>query len=448
MVHARETGGLIGQKAERRVNIIDRRLNPKGKSLANRQRFLRRAKKQILDAVREAAARDNITGPGDNRIRIKSDALREPRFHQSGQGGERWHVTPGNKEYVEGDRIPRPPQGEGGGRGGSPDGESEDAFHFVLSRDEFVDLFLEDLELPDLLRKELRETEGVTPRRAGFQTSGAAANLNIVRTMRNSLLRRIALRRPRPEEIAAREEELARLRREDAVDPETLAALAAEIEHQRSRSHRIPFIDPIDVRYNRFDDVPRPAASAVMFCLMDVSGSMTAHMKDLAKRFYKLLYLFLSRRYKRVEIVFIRHTHVAREVDEETFFSSTESGGTVVSTALEEMARVLRARYPQEQWNIYAAQASDGDNMPADNPHAVSLLEKIILPACQYFAYLEVGPEDERYGGSTELWRAYQRIAQTGLPIAMRKVNHRSQIYPVFRQLFSRDKMVRSEGAV
>ncbi len=430
------------------MNIIDRRLNPKGKSLANRQRFLRRARKQILDAVREASARDGITGPADNRIRIRADTLREPHLHHGAEGGERWHVAPGNKEYIEGDRIPRPPQGEGRGRGGSPDGESEDAFQFVLSRDEFIDLFLEDLELPDLLRKELREAEGVTPRRAGFQTSGAAANLNVVRTMRNSLSRRIALRRPRPEDIAAREAEFSRLSEEEAADPATLAEIAGEIEHARRRARRIPFIDPIDVRYNRFEDVPRPAASAVMFCLMDVSGSMTAHMKDLAKRFYKLLYLFLSRRYKRVEIVFIRHTHIAREVDEETFFSSTESGGTVVSTALEEMVRVLRARYPREQWNVYAAQASDGDNMPADNAHAVALLEQSILPLCQYFAYLEVGPEDERYGGSTELWRAYQRIAQTGMPIAMRKVNHRSQIYPVFRQLFSRDKAVRSEGVV
>lgn len=427
------------------MNIVDRRLNPRGKSLANRQRFLRRARKQILDAVRDASGRDGITGGGNNRIRIKTDNLREPHFAPAAEGGERSHVVPGNKDYVVDDRIPRPPGGEGPGRGGSGDGESEDAFQFVLSREEFIDLFLEDLELPDMLRKQLRETEGTTPRRAGYQTSGAASNLNLVRTMRNSLSRRIALKRPRPEEIAAREMELEALERSGEAEQATLARLTLELEQQRRRTRRVAFIDPVDVRYNRFENVPRPASSAVMFCLMDVSGSMTAHMKDLAKRFYKLLYLFLSRRYERVEIVFIRHTHLAREVDEETFFSSTESGGTVVSTALEEMQRVLAARYPLDQWNIYAAQASDGDNMPADNMHAVSVLQSAILPACQYFAYLEVGPEDERYGGSTELWRAYQRIAKAGLPIAMRKVNHRSQIYPVFRQLFSRDRAVRTE---
>ncbi|MBV9758243.1 MAG: YeaH/YhbH family protein [Alphaproteobacteria bacterium] len=428
------------------MNIVDRRLNPRGKSLANRQRFIRRARKQILEAVREASARHGIADAGGDRIKISADTLREPVLHHSHRSGERVHVVPGNKEYLEGDRIPRPPSG-GGGRGseGAPDGDSHDAFQFVLNQDEFLDLFLEDLELPDMLRKQLRHADGFTPQRAGFRTTGSAANLNLLRTMRNSLSRRIALKRPRASELIAREEEIAGLDPE-GEDGDRRRLLEHELEHQRHRSRRIPFIDPVDVRYNRFENVPRPAASAVMFCLMDVSGSMTAHMKDLAKRFYKLLYLFLSRRYRHVDIVFIRHTHLAREVDEETFFTSTESGGTIVSTAFEEMLRVLNNRYSRDYWNVYAAQASDGDNMPADNPHAVSLLQTLILPACQYFAYLEVGSEDGRHGGPTELWRAYQRMAQAGQPIAMRKVNHRSQIYPVFRQLFARDRATRQEA--
>ena len=128
-----------------------------------------------------------------------------------------------------------------------------------------------------------------------------------------------------------------------------------------------------------------------MFCLMDVSGSMTEHMKDLAKRFYMLLYIFLTRRYKHVEIVFIRHTHEAKEVDEETFFHSPETGGTVVSTALDEMRGSSTERYPPADWNIYAAQASDGDNAPNDSEQTRRAAERDDLPACQYFAYLEVG---------------------------------------------------------
>ena len=115
-----------------------------------------------------------------------------------------------------------------------------------------------------------------------------------------------------------------------------------------------------------------------MFCLMDVSGSMTEHMKDLAKRFYVLLYIFLKRRYKNVDVVFIRHTHQASEVDEETFFNSPETGGTVVSTALEEMQRVIEERYSPDNWNIYAAQASDGDNTASDNDKTAALLTKTI----------------------------------------------------------------------
>jgi uncharacterized sporulation protein YeaH/YhbH (DUF444 family) len=430
------------------MNIIDRRLNPKGKSLANRQRFIRRARKEIADAVREASGKspvNNLNGGG--KIKIRRDGIDEPQLYHSGKSGEHTHVVPGNHEYVEGDRIPRPPENQGGrGREASADGEGEDAFQFVLTQDEFLDLFLEDLELPDLLRKQLKKAESFLPRRAGYSVSGAATNLNLVRTMRNSLSRRIALKRPRAADIAALEAELDVLV-DDDDNIERRRELQAELDAQRRRSKRVPFIDPVDVRYNRFELVPQPVASAVMFCLMDVSGSMTEHMKDLAKRFYKLLYLFLSRRYRNVEIVFIRHTHLAREVDEETFFNSRETGGTVVSTVLEEMLKVLQERYPRDQWNIYAAQASDGDNLSSDNAKAAALLERRILPLCQYFAYLEVGDEEDGFNLGSEIWRTYERLNRAGHPIAMRKVNKRNQIFPVFRELFARDQTARKAAS-
>jgi uncharacterized sporulation protein YeaH/YhbH (DUF444 family) len=183
-------------------------------------------------------------------------------------------------------------------------------------------------------------------------------------------------------------------------------------------------------------------AQAVMFCLMDVSGSMTEHMKDLAKRFYVLLYIFLKRRYKNVDVVFIRHTHLAQEVDEDTFFNSPETGGTVVSTALEEMQRVVAERYNPDMWNIYAAQASDGDNTASDNERTAALLNGSILPSCQYYAYLEVGRDSEHFPPGfirreSDLWQTYTEICRTGAPMAMRKVGHRRDIYPVFRELFA-----------
>jgi uncharacterized protein len=424
------------------MNIIDRRLNPKGKSLANRQRFLRRARQQILKAVRDASGERSITDIANGeRISIPMDGLREPSFRRAARGGVRDHVVPGNKDYVEGDTIPRPPSGAGeGGSEGSPDGEGEDDFHFLLSKDEFLDIFLDDLELPDLVKKKIRQSESFTLTRAGFSVSGSPSNLNLVRTMRNSLSRRIALRRPKPAEIAAIEDEIKALE-ENGEDPERLSELRILFGQLVSKSQRVPYIDPLDVRYNRFEAVPKPVTQAVMFCLMDVSGSMTEHMKDLAKRFFMLLYLFLTRRYTHVDIVFIRHTHEAKEVDEDTFFYSTETGGTVVSTALVEMQKVVADRYPPSDWNIYAAQASDGDNTSSDNSYAAGLLHDVILPVCQYFAYIEVGAEYKDWlGRETDLWRTYRSIAKPGGNLAMRKVRVRSQIFSVFRDLFSKDR--------
>ena len=297
-----------------------------------------------------------------------------------------------------------------------------------------------------------RLVEGSDPawHRAGYAVSGSPTNLSLSRTMRNSLSRRIALRRPKPKEADALREEIERL--EADGDPSgRLPALRAELETLLRRTQRIPYIDPVDVRYRRFEPVPRPVAQAVMFCLMDVSGSMTEDMKDLAKRFYVLLYLFLQRRYKHVELVFIRHTHEAAEVDEETFFHSRETGGTLVSTALEEMRRVVADRYSPADWNIYAAQASDGDNASGDSQRTARLLTEEILPACQYYAYIEVGRDGE-HGmpgfprGPTDLWRTYETLVAMGAPMAMKKVRHRRDIFPVFRELFQKQP-AGAEGA-
>jgi len=422
------------------MNIVDRRLNPQGKSLSNRQRFIRRARKELTEAVRKASGERKLSDVGnEERVWIKADRLKEPQIRHSGDQGERDYVLPGNKEYQEGDRIKRPQQ-QGGGRGSeaAEDGEGEDAFQFALTQEEFLDIFFDDLELPDLLRKQMKSSDSFTTVRAGHSMNGSITNLNLKRTMQNSLSRRIALKRPRLADLLASAAEVEALEgAENAEDIELHGELTAKLEAQQRRSRRIPFIDPVDVRYSRFEQVPQPVTSAVMFCLMDVSGSMTEHMKDLAKRFFKLLYLFLGRRYKNVEIVFIRHTHLAREVDEETFFLSRETGGTVVSTAFDEMLRVVAARYPRDQWNIYAAQASDGDNTAVDNAKVIQLLKQKILPLCQYFAYLEVKDPDGR-DMATDLWRTYDQMVKAGAPIAMRKVAERSQIFPVFHDLFMR----------
>src|SRR5579863_2211141 len=349
MVHAGETSRLRAE-SEVAMHIVDRRLNPGSKSLENRQRFLRRAKALVQGAVKKSSQDRDIKDVLEGgEVSIPLDGMHEPRFRT--EGGTRDRVLPGNKKFIEGDILPR--SGEGRGRASAPgEGDSEDDFRFVLSRDEFVDLFLDDLELPDLAKRKLAEAESEGLQRAGYSTSGSPANISVSRTVQLALARRIALRRPRPDAIAELEAEL-----EACEDEERRSALLAEIEAMKAKAKRIPFIDPIDIRFRRFETVPKPVAQAVMFCLMDVSGSMSEHMKDLAKRFYMLLYVFLTRRYRHVEIVFIRHTDRAEEVDEDTFFHGPASGGTMVSSALQAMNDIVRSRFRPSDWNIYAAQA-------------------------------------------------------------------------------------------
>lgn len=434
------------------LHIVDRRKNPKGKSLGNRQRFMRRARAQIKRAVEDSVKRRTISDiDSGDRISIPAKTLREPRFHHASKGGERDMVLPGNKEFVPGDKIPRPPAGGGRGSKASPDGEGEDEFQFALSRDEFLDIFFEDLELPDLVKTSLTRETNYKWSRAGFSVEGAPANLNLVRTMRQSLARRIGLKRPKRAAIATLEAELAALRARaetDELDLEQrarLAALEEALSEARRRLRAVPYIDPIDTRYTQFVQTPQPNTQAVMFCLMDVSGSMSEQMKELAKRFFMLLHMFLRRRYKHVEVVFIRHTSHASEVDEQTFFYSRETGGTIVSTALEEMRRVLVDRYPRDTWNIYAAQASDGDNYSNDSDTCIALLDGALMPLCQYYAYIEIIDEREAEifasaHNTSVLWRAYEQVAARYDNFAMKRVFKRGDIFPVFRELFAKQQ--------
>lgn len=438
------------------AHFVDRRLNPKEKSLGNRRRFIRRVRAHVKHAVDEAVRRRGIADVdrgGD--VSVPADGVREPTFHHAARGGLREHVLPGNKTFRPGDRIDKPPSGAGGGgRRGAPDGDAEDDFAFVLSRDEFLEIFFEDLELPDMIKRTLKETKTSKPRRAGHSVTGSSANLNVARTMRNALGRRLALRRPsnrRAQELEARILELESLDEPAGEERAELAALHEALAALRRRQKLIPYLDPLDVRYNYFEPQPEPNARAVMFCLMDTSASMGEREKDLAKRFFVLLHLFLSRRYDSVDLVFIRHTHLASEVDEDTFFYSRESGGTVVSTALTQMRDIIAARYAASDWNIYAAQASDGDNTPGDSPGCAAMLNEELMKLCQYFAYVEIISEEESQflksdGSGTELWNAYRAVAERWRNFAMKRIARETDIYPVFRELFARKAEARSNA--
>ena len=419
--------------------IIDRRLAGKNKSIGNRERFMRRFKDKIKDAVRRAVdgrgIRDLERG---EEVRIPKKDLSEPVFHH-GQGGVRDMVHPGNQEYVRGDRIKRPQGGGGSGSGkgqASDQGEGEDDFSFALSKDEFMQVFFEDLALPNLTRTQLAEVPEWKSHRAGYSSDGTPNNLHVVRSMRGAIGRRIAIGSGSRHELAELEAELAILNAAasagDVTARQAIKPLEEKIAALQARLKRIPYLDPIDLRYRSRVKVAVPTSKAVMFCLMDVSGSMDEGRKELSKRFFILLYLFLTRHYEKIDIVFIRHHTQAQEVDEENFFHARETGGTVVSSALVLMAEVIRARYSPSEWNIYGAQASDGDNWHHDSGRCRELLADKILPLCRYFAYVQVAEEEQN------LWEEYTHLTESHRHFAMRKATEPSQIYPVFRDLFKK----------
>jgi len=419
--------------------IIDRRLSGKNKSIGNRERFLRRYREQIGEAVRRAVSERNIRDleRGED-VTLPRHDVSEPVFGH-GEGGNREYVHPGNREYVKGDRIERPPGGGGsaGGSQASDQGEGEDDFVFRLTKEEFMRVFFEDLALPHLVRTQLAEVPEWKSHRAGFTSDGNPSNLHVVRSMRGALARRIAMGGDTRKEVRELEAHLLHLQRsprtDDALLQREIRETEAKIEELRRKGRHVPFLDPIDLRYRNRVRVPIPSAKAVMFCLMDVSGSMDEARKDMSKRFFMLLYLFLTRHYEKIELVFIRHHTQASEVTEDEFFHTTETGGTVVSSALKLMVDIVRARYPSNEWNIYGAQASDGDNWHQDSGQCREILAEQILPLVRYFAYVQVADAEQN------LWEEYTQLLETHKQFAMRKATDAQDIYPVFRDLFKKE---------
>ncbi|HEX5757168.1 MAG TPA: YeaH/YhbH family protein [Arenimonas sp.] len=420
------------------LQIIDRRLNPKHKSAVNRERFLRRYRSQIKSAVAGAIRGRSITDmQSGEKITIPAKDIREPGFGH-GRGGIWERVHPGNEDFAKGDEVERSGGGGGGGSGdGAGDGDSEDDFSFTLSKEEFLNYFFEDLELPNLVKTHLTASDEHKLVRAGYTADGVPTNIHIVRSLKGAIGRRVALAGPLIAKVRELETQLDAMRADPADRMDEIAELQEQIHHLRARILRIPFIDTFDLRYSNRVRVPKPRNQAVMFCLMDVSGSMDESRKDMAKRFFILLYLFLQRAYDKIEVVFIRHHTQASEVDEETFFHSRESGGTVVSSALEKMLEVIDARYPANEGNIYGAQASDGDNWDNDSPMCRDLLAGKLLPLCQYYAYIEI-----TQGQPQNLWREYDKLRAWYRHFAMQRIGTPADIYPVFRERFRKQQRV------
>ncbi|WP_029833584.1 YeaH/YhbH family protein, partial [Vibrio parahaemolyticus] len=270
--------------------------------------------------------------------------------------------------------------------------------------------------------------------RAGFQTAGIPSNISVIRSLQQSLARRTAMTAGKKRLLKELEDELTRIKNIEPAQQLEENRLKKEIEELRKKIENVPFIDTFDLRFKNYEKRPVPSSQAVMFCLMDVSGSMDQATKDIAKRFYVLLYLFLTRTYENVDVVFIRHHTQAKEVDEHEFFYSQETGGTIVSSALKLMDEIVKERYPVGQWNIYAAQASDGDNWADDSPRCRDLLVNKLLPNCQYYSYIEITRRSHQ-----TLWHEYEKLTDEFPNFAMKNIRSVEDIFPVFRELFQKE---------
>lgn len=384
------------------MSIIDKRQGTKSyKSAGNRKKFIDRYKQAIKKKVQDSAHKGGITGVGTKRnVSVNKKDLTEPSFRKDRSQGNKTRVLPGNKIFRKGEQVRRPPPqgGQGSGPGGGPDSKDElDQFQFTLTKEEFLELYFGDMALPNYVKEVLLQDSKKKFKRAGYTKQGVPARLDLKKTFEQAIARKIAT---------------------------------------KAGGKKPRFLDDIDLRYRMYTPQPVPNRQAVVFCIMDTSGSMSQMHKDLAKRFYILLYLFLEKEYKAVEIVFIRHTHTASEVDEETFFNDRMSGGTVVSTALELMREIMDERYSPSEWNIYACQASDGDVWTGEDDNLAALLESLLVDV-QYYAYIQI--EREEPSRVTGLADMFEPLAEKYAHMNIALVWDESHIYPVFRELFKKE---------
>ena len=423
--------------------IIDRRLSDKGKSSVNRRKFLDRLRGTISNSIRDVLRNTNIKDlakDGGKEMTIPTRNLKEPTFRHDGSGVNDL-VRPGNDRFVPGDTIARPPSGNGSGSKGSPDGEGTDDFTFHLTKDEFMELLFEMCDLPDVVKKTLASVNETVRQRNGFISDGSPAMMNIVRSMRQAKSRRSALKSGKTKQLKKLEQQLADAEKQD--DEQLISKLKTDIELLKTRIAKVPYVDPVDLRFNNWTDVEVPSFQAVMICLMDVSGSMDSTHKELAKTFYLLMYLFLTKKYEKVEIRWLVYHSRAREVDEHDFFYGYESGGTVASTGLQLALDTIKENYPTELWNIYMAHATDGDNSSIDNATAKQLIADQLLPILQYYAYIQVSPSSSYYARSgaqdpDNMIHWMTQLAEQHRNLAVQTVTTHSEVYPVFIKLFER----------
>lgn len=430
--------------------FIDRRKTGRGKSLPNRQRLLRR----IKDAIRAAKPVDIDAGgvknvkPGSsnvNPVKVTKHSLHEPTFHYARNTGDYDVVLIGNDMWERGDEFPLGGEDEGSG-GAGPGAETEDDFIVNISRDEYLNVFFEDCELPDLQETHEKDLPEFKPRHAGFQKYGNPGQLSVKRSFKNSFARRKILTSDARRELEELEAEYTQLATELGEFSDNREAhdrmdwIEQRITELRQKISVIPFFEDIDLRYTKKEKVLVKAADAVFVMIMDISGSMDEDKKRMARKFFSLQYAFIKRKYPQTDLIFIAHTDEAEEMTEEEFFTTRKSGGTVVSPAYELAHQIIRERYDAHETNIYLSQASDGDNWEYDNSEIIPQLEDSgLLKKLRHMSYIQVGQSFAAgYSGAVSLWSVLQSVANSSDKLSMAKIDDDSEVFDAFHKIYKK----------
>jgi len=404
------------------------------RSAGDRQRHRDKLREAIRDNIADIISEESIIGRHKDRvIKVPIRSIKEYRFvfgdNQSQAGAGEGETEPGQVVGKAGK------EGEGSGKAGDQPGV--DYYETDVTLEELIDIMFEDLELPDMERKILREvmSERIAKRK-GYRKAGVRVHLDRRRTAK-ARIRRMVATGGGPTVLDATEADL-------AANPSSTLKPAFDKsdfnlaeEDPADEDQRFPFRRD-DLIYKRLVEDTREESNAVVMCVMDTSGSMDSMKKYLARSFFFLLYQFVSSKYQNVELVFIGHHTQAREVTEEEFFHKGESGGTLISSGYNKALEIIYDRYHPSLWNIYSFHCSDGDNFDSDNANAVKSAKEL-CEICNLFGYGEIKPLGSHYYESSML-DMFRRIEADNFQSVL--IERKEDIWPSFKAFLSRDKVV------
>lgn len=379
------------------------------RSAGDRSRHRAKVRESIRENIADIIAEESIIGQNRDRIiKVPIRGIREYRFVY---GDNTPGAAQGDGQSQQG-QVLRPGRGQAGaGEDKAGNQPGADYYETDVTLEELIDIMFEDLELPDLERKALRQIEAFRiSKRKGYRAVGIRVRLDRKRTARERARRMVATRKHRE---------------------------ALGIERPR-----FPFHDD-DLVYRHMVTDTRNESNAVVLCLMDTSGSMDTLKKYLARSFFFLLYQFICTKYQNVEIAFVAHHTEAREVTEEEFFHKGESGGTFISSAYLKALEIIQTRYHPSLWNVYAFHCSDGDNFDSDTPAALRAAREL-CEVCNLFGYGEIKPLGSRYYESSML-HVFRRLEADNFQTVL--IERKEDIWPSFKAFLGKDRGARPAPA-